>query len=300
MRGNLCVATTPEQATLLETRVRGHRARGLSARLLSAGEASALVPGLEARCGALFPEDGVVDNQELMPALRDALLAAGVALHEDDPVGAVLTEAGRAVGVRTTRGTHPAGAVVLAAGAWLDGLLPPGEPRTAMHPARGQIVVLEAGATGPDLPVIGEHMYVVPRAGGRMLLGSTVENAGFDRGTTAGGVAGILSGVAAFYPGVAAWGWVTAWAGLRPRASDDWPVVGPARETGGLYIAGGHYRNGILWAPLTAEWILRGLQGESLPEEAGWFDPGRFGQPGGGKSPPQPGYFRSTTDEATV
>jgi len=278
-RGNLCVAAAPAHAAVLEERVSRHRARGLRAELLGPAEITALEPSIRGARGALFPEDGVVDNQALMPALREAVLAAGVTLHEEDPVVGVLTEAGRAAGVRTRRESHAAGVVVLAVGAWSDELLPPGEPRASVRPARGQIVVLEAGATGPDLPVIGEHMYIVPRAAGRMLLGSTVEDAGFDRNPTAGGVRTILDGVAEFCPGIASWGWVTAWAGLRPRPGDDWPVVGPAVGTSGLWIAGGHYRNGILWAPLTAAWILAGIRGEALPEAAAWFAPSRFAEP---------------------
>jgi len=277
MEGVLQVAFDDEGTAALGAATAWQGEQSLPARTVSAGGIAALAPGVQGVGGAFFPEDGWVDNQALMAAFPRVARDAGIAVHELTPVTRVLTEGDRVTGVATAGASVTAGVVVLANGAWADTLLPEGEPALGMRPVRGQILVLDAGSRAPAIPVVGGEYYVVPRPEGRVLVGTTVEDAGFDRSVTAAGVEEMLAGVRRFVPESGAWRLVTAWAGLRPRPSDNHPVVGPAVRHRGLWLATGHYRNGILWAPLTAEWITRGILGGDNPGEvAGLFHPERL------------------------
>jgi glycine oxidase len=274
--GVLALASDPGAVRTLEDQVAWQTEQGLEARMLDASETAARAPGLQAEAAAFFPHDGYVDNQTLVTALLEAVRGSGVPVIEDVPVVRIETEKGAVSGVRTARETLACGGAVLAAGAWTDPLLPIEEPKLEMRPVRGQIVVLEGGPAVPRHPVLCGETYLVPRPHGRVLAGSTVEEVGFDRSVTAGGVAEILEAAAAFLPALRGWTFAGAWSGLRPRAGDGYPVIGPAVATGGLWIATGHYRNGILWAPLTAEWITRGILGETYSAEARLLGPARF------------------------
>ena len=159
-------------------------------------------------------------------------------------------EAGSCRGVETGTGTILANAVVDAAGAWaaMDSSLPLTVP---VEPVRGQIVELRL--SGPPLPVIlsCDDVYVVPRADGTVLLGSTVEHVGFRKDVTAGAVGQLIAAAARLMPEIASARFVTAWSGLRPGTPDGLPILGPCRVPG-LYFAAGHFRSGILLAPATA------------------------------------------------
>jgi len=257
----------------LARRVAWQNERGLDASLLAPEELAERVPGIALRNGALFSGEGYMDNQAFLPALADAVRAAGVTVEERTAVRGIVVENGIVTGVTTANKTIAAGHVVLTAGAWHDELAPAGEPVPQVTPCRGQIVVLEGGSAVPDCPVISGDHYLVPRPGGRVLLGATLEDAGFDKSVTAGGVRALLNGLQAFLPGACEWKFVTAWAGLRPMARGVWPVIGPAATVENLWAGAGLYRSGILWAPLVAEWITLGVTTGAMPEEAHPFAP---------------------------
>jgi glycine oxidase len=164
--------------------------------------------------------------------------------------------------------------VVLAAGAWTETLLPSGEPRLGIRPVRGEMVVF-SGAAGTRLPILTRgETYLVPRADGTVLAGSTVVEAGFDREVPAASVTDIVARARDLYPPARSWTVQEAWSGLRPRGGDPYPIVGPSVHPG-LWISTGHFRNGILLAFETATWIASMVAGESVPEAAP-FSPGRF------------------------
>jgi glycine oxidase len=118
--------------------------------------------------------------------------------------------------------------------------------------------------------------YIVPRRDGRLLAGSTSENAGFAKVTTGGGLNSILTNAIQISPGISVLPVIDAWAGLRPKAPDGLPVLGPCDEIDGLVYATGHYRNGILLAPITGELVSRSLIGEDVSALLAPFSPNRF------------------------
>ena len=177
--------------------------------------------------------------------------------------------------------------VVIAAGAWsdaIDGI--PDEARVPIHPVKGQIVRLHDPA-GPGL--LGRVLrmttgYLVPRGDGRYVLGATTEERGFDTTVTAGAVFELLRDCGELIPGISELVIDEMIAGLRPATPDNAPAIGPA-PVPGLHWAVGHYRNGILLAPITADIVVAGLTGERTPDVAEPFAPGRFAGAGRASAP---------------
>ena len=240
-----------------------------------------LEPGLAPACaaGVHAPGEAAVDPRLLLPALTAAVERCGGQVLVEAEVTDALTEDRRLVGVITADGReHRAEHVVLAAGAW-SGAAPwlPPQARPPVRPVKGQILTLRGN---PDQPVCqrivaSERVYLVPRPDGRLIVGATVEERGFDIQVTAGGVHELLREAYRALPDVAELELVETLAGLRPGTPDNAPLVGPG-ALDGLVLATGHYRNGILLTPISAEAVAALLAQDPLPPEAQVAHPGRF------------------------
>jgi glycine oxidase len=211
--------------------------------------------GAEVRAALLFPDDAQVNARELARAFSQAAAGAGAQFLTGRYVRRVLVEGGVATGVELDGEVLPAGTVVVAAGSWSGLVEGAGVPPTVVRPARGQLVSIE---TRPPLfrHVIAVHGrgYLVPRRDGTVLAGSTVEMAGFRKEVTVGGLAAILTLARTLVPGLADAPVTGSWSNFRPFTEDHLPVLG-ATPVRGLVLATGHFRNGILLAPITAEAI---------------------------------------------
>jgi glycine oxidase len=226
--------------------------------------------------GALhLPDDHQIDNVALLAAVEASVRSLpGIEVRIRTSVLGLAVENGRTVGVRTAEGTLPAGAVVLAAGAWSSAVA--GLPaRVEIRPVKGQMAALRSAVTPFRRVVGGRSVYCVPRDDGRIIVGATVEEAGFDKRVDPRAIQRLLAAAVEIVPALAAAPLHASWAGLRPGTADDLPVLGPDPEVGGLLWATGHYRNGILLAPVTAHAIAALLRGEPSPVELGPFAPGR-------------------------
>ena len=210
--------------------------------------------------------------------MRGAFVAAGGTLEEHRPVISLAWEAGRVVGVETEAGTVAAEAVVLATGPWAREL--PGLPQAYLPPVRpvkGQMAAVRMPEAEPML----RHVvwipdgYLIPRRDGRLLIGGTVEDVGFDVSLTAGGIMEILRNAWEALPGIYDLPLVETWVGFRPTSRDDAPILGPS-GVDGLVYATGHHRNGILLAPVTAKFIASYIETGVLPESARPFTMARF------------------------
>jgi len=275
--GTLVVAQDEEEAGRLAARAAEQRARGLRAEWLERADARALEPGIAPRAvGALhLPDDHQIDNVALLAAVEASVRSLpGIEVRIRTSVLGLAVENGRTVGVRTAEGTLPAGAVVLAAGAWSSAVA--GLPaRVEIRPVKGQMAALRSAVTPFRRVVGGRSVYCVPRDDGRIIVGATVEEAGFDKRVDPRAIQRLLAAAVEIVPALAAAPLHASWAGLRPGTADDLPVLGPDPEVGGLLWATGHYRNGILLAPVTAHAIAALLRGEPSPVELGPFAPGR-------------------------
>ena len=231
-----------------------------------------------------LPDEAQVDAQRLAVALGSGVRAAGARLLLGRRVVRVLAAGSRVRGVRTADGGElPADVVVLAAGAWSGGIegVPRGVP---VRPVRGQMLrILPERVPGRPLVATHDGHYLVPRENGSVLMGSTMEEVGFDDSVTPEARLELAEHAARLVPELADAPVVERWAGLRPVSADGWPVVGPEPELEGLVYATGHGRNGILFGPLTgrivADLVLDGSS--DVPWEP--FGPGRLH--GGGGAP---------------
>jgi glycine oxidase len=276
--GALLVARGDAAAAELERACARQRERGLPAALLDAAALRRAEPALcgDARLGMHLPLEHTLDPPLLVRALRVAAERAGARVRTGAGVVRVTAVDGRVTGVVASDGSaYAAAQVVIAAGAWSGSIAVDGWTMPRSEPVRGQIVCYRA----PDLlrhVVAGDHCYLVPRGDGRILVGSTMERAGFDRSVTAAGVETLGAAAIALIPGLARAALHGAWAGLRPGSDDGLPLIG-AGGPEGLFHAWGHLRNGIVLTPLTARALARCLAGDGPGFDAGPFDPRRFG-----------------------
>lgn len=275
--GSLLVASDEKQWEELSQVYEAQSRLGLPVERLSRSELHERFSGLSAELlGGLFvPGDHWLDSQQLARALTKAAEAVGVTFRRNTMVTSFNARASRVEGVSVSSpspSTISAGCFVLAAGSWTARFAQSLGIRLPIEPCRGQMIELEA-----DLPFVirsGIH-YVVPRAGRRLVAGTTSEYVGFDASVTVQGLHSILEGICRFAPFLTQARFRTAWVGLRPDTADHRPMLGPAAWEN-LFLATGHFRNGILLAPATAqylaEWVLNGKPSRSL--EA--YSPSRF------------------------
>ena len=251
--GILYLASTVAEEQRMARRAEWQRRRGLPVERWSPREVRRREPAIDGRirCGFWFPAEAQVDNPRLMQALAQAARAAGGRLLEQTAVTRLLTRAGRVRGVDTSRGRFEAPIVVECRGSW-SGLAVAGPVRLPVEPLRGQILAF----TGPQRfvrrVVMSERAYVVQRRDGRLLVGSTIEHAGFDKALTLEGMHAILCGIRSMCSAMDRCRFIEAWAGFRPSTVDGLPILG-ATSIEGLFAATGHYRHGILLAPITAK-----------------------------------------------
>jgi glycine oxidase len=290
-QGTLLVAVDASDLAVTDDLLDYRERLGLAADRLGASQCRAteplLAPGV--RGGAELVGDHQVDNRRLLAALVAAGRAGGVELREDE-VCDVELGGGRAAGVTLRHGGRlPAGAVVVAAGCRsgrIGGI--PAPLRPPVRPVGGVTVRLRAPDGAPVLRrtvrglVHGRSCYLVPRADRSLVVGATVEERGFDLAVRAGAVGDLLDDARRLAPSLEEYEVVDTTAGLRPGSPDNAPIVG-ATGLPGLIVATGHYRNGILLAPITAAAVVAQLAGEAGGEDGPFasFGPDRFAGPAG-------------------
>jgi glycine oxidase len=275
--GMLFIALDAGEAAELEARADWQGRAGLTVDRLTAEEALALEPALtrELRGALLFPGDHQVDNRILTDALWAATRRLGVEVRSGAEVSGVRVGAASAR-VELAGGERLEGeSVVIAAGSW-SGLIA-GLPRPLpVEPVHGQLVALEA-EPAVLRHVIGAHAgYLVPRSDGRLIAGTTVSRSGFLSSPTAGGVQQVLAGAFRMAPALARLPIHSHWSGLRPGTPDGWPILGPDPSEPRVFYATGHYRNGILLAPITAKLVAAAVRGEAAELDPFPFSIGRF------------------------
>ncbi len=280
--GTLMVAVTEEEQATLNDVFEGQSRAGLPLARLSAAEMRERVPLLSSRVegGLLVPEDYWLDNEMLVRCLHAACLGCGVTFHSHTQVTRFKVchnrvdsiETGSAQGARA--GRHSARMFVLACGAWSSEAAASLGLRLPVTPCRGQMMEFDGA---PDVPatVRSGHYYLVPRSGGRVVAGSTMEYAGFEKKVTGEGILAILEVVFRFAPFVKGLRFRRAWAGLRPDTDDHKPILGFGRFENLVY-ATGHFRNGILLTPITAQLVCELISSGSCSAPIEDYRPGRF------------------------
>jgi glycine oxidase len=234
---------------------------------LTAAEVRELEPTLTGPIlgAVLHPHDAQVDNPRLAPALARAAEALGARFRTGTPATAILRSESRCSGVRIADGTELyAGSVVLAAGAWSGLLASASGFRLPVEPWRGQMLAFEALARPVSHIVFCGELVLIPRPHGPLVVGTTLEHAGFDARVTLAGLAQILSRAERIAPALASLPLERTWAGLRPGTPDYLPYLGPLPDCDGLYIATGHGRKGIMLSPITGELMAKLIVDDEL------------------------------------
>jgi len=278
-RGVLSVAFSAKELSHLRDLTRAQRRLGLEAEMIPKGRLAGLEPLVHpgARGAALFPNDHCVDNRRLLEGLLSLARKRGVTVREGVAVRGIETRQGRLHALRTDAGRIEAPALINALGAWAARL--PGDPSPPpVRPVKGHMISLVEGPTLGHV-VYGGHGYIVPRTDGRLIVGSTMEEVGFDHRVTAEGVARLLSIAVAVVPLTGKASIAEMWTGLRPATPDGLPVIGPGAVEG-LTVAGGLFRNGILLGPLVGEIAARLALGGKSPIDLSAFHPDRFEKTG--------------------
>ncbi|HXK20630.1 MAG TPA: glycine oxidase ThiO [Polyangiaceae bacterium] len=225
--------------------------------------------------GLWFEEDATLEPRALLSALRISAEKSGAEFRSGSFVKRIAERGGRAIGVELDNGSLVRGShVVLAAGSWTSLLSAQANEKARVVPARGQIVELTTSVPLLSSVVFGPDCYLVPRADGRLLIGSTLEFVGFRRGVTAGGAAKLLAAAIRLVPALAEAELSGSWSSFRPYTEDELPLLGPS-ATPGLILMSGHYRNGILLAPISAQIVAACVLGKKPPLDLTPFSPDR-------------------------
>ncbi|MDB4948165.1 MAG: glycine oxidase ThiO [Gemmatimonadetes bacterium] len=276
--GTLYVALREEDEAELEERLHWQSAAGLGVERLTADEARALEPALSphVRWALRFAGDHQVDNRRLALALWSAAARAGAEFRLGCDVASVLREGDRVAGVELAGGERIAAeAVVLAGGCWAGRLS--GLPRPLpVEPVMGQLVSVETLPPTFRHVVDSPRCYLVPRADGRLIVGATAERVGYRRAVTPAGVMRLLAGALEIAPSLADAPLAETWSGLRPGTPDGLPILGRDPDLSNLLYATGHFRNGILLAPITGEIVGALLLGEDAAVDLAPFAIDRF------------------------
>jgi glycine oxidase len=278
--GTIYLAFTDEDAHEIRTRFEWQSAAGMRVEKLSAEDARILEPAISPRVSGalLFPNDTQVENRRLLAALANSVNELGIEIQTSTEADEIVFESHEVLGVKTSRGFISTRVVVVAAGAWSSMLNFSGEqtPDFGVSPVRGQMLCFESTPRLSRHVIYSPRGYLVPRLDGRLLAGSTSEDAGFDKRVTGEGVSTIMANALEISPAVSKLSLSDTWAGLRPRSRDGLPVLGGLNSARGLFFATGHFRNGILLAPITGKMLADEICGEATDAISNSFSPNRF------------------------
>ena len=238
----------------LVTAVDWAKRKNIMHQVLEPGQVPAFAPALDRQQASLlwFPEQAQVRNPRLLSALKANLQQLGVNLYEHTEVRRIRVRQQQVQAVETTRGDFSAPVTVIASGAWTSQLW----PEINVKPVRGQMLCYQADRNFIQTMVLKDGRYVIPRRDGHVLVGSTVEDVGFDSGTTREARDALVFAAEDMLPGINKFPLQGHWAGLRPATPRGFPCIGAWPETEGLFLNTGHNRNGIVLAPGSARLLL--------------------------------------------
>jgi glycine oxidase len=277
LEGLLTVALSEKEAEQLQEKYRWQRTAGHDVHWLVGREIQEVEPLLTKQAVAAIysPGEGHINNRMLLRALVTACRQRGINMIQGCVVTGMAVEGERVVGVESTVGTIRSDHTVITSGAWAGIMLNWLNVSIPVCPVRGQIAAVSSAGIPLRTIVFGSSGYITPKKDGKIVIGATEDEAGFQREVTLGGLASVCNGVLRYVPALQTAPFLEAWAGLRPATIDGKPLLGPVHGWEGLSIAGGHFRNGILLSPVTAKRMADFIAERRL-EPLVPFVPGRF------------------------
>ncbi|HXG84684.1 MAG TPA: glycine oxidase ThiO [Pyrinomonadaceae bacterium] len=280
--GTLYLAFTENDSKEIRERFEWQRKSAFPVEYLSANDVRKSEPFVspDAREGLYFPNDWQVENRKLLVALQKFAEFNRIAIYTKTEVRNLLTENGKIIGAETASQKFFAPTVVLTTGAWTSLLRLENQslPLPKVEPIRGQIISFRTAKRLFSRVIQTPRGYLVPRGDGRILSGATVEDVGFDKNLTESGIEFLRQNALEISPSLGNLEIYEKWAGLRPRAADDLPILGTPYKHENLFLATAHYRNGILLAPLTAKILAAKITENKDSKYLEVFSPSRFKQ----------------------
>lgn len=260
--GMLRVATDQAEQEALAAAFAWQKTMGLRLDWLDADAARSLEPALSdrVRAAVLSPEEKHVEPGALLAALTAACRRRNVRIEAARALG-FKTRGERVLAVETAKGSWSCAQAVIAGGAWSALLARRLGAELPVFPVRGQLLALRRRPPLLRHTIYSRAGYLVPRTEGRVVVGATVEDVGFDPATTPAGESALLAAARGLAPSLATAPVESRWAGLRPASGDGLPIIGPLPGWENVFIAAGHFRNGILLAPVTADLLSRSILG---------------------------------------
>jgi glycine oxidase len=269
----LCLASSENSANTLKRRYEWQKRAGFEIELLSPDQVRKMEPLVTAQIEAavFIPGDSAVTPRRLVNALREACFSRGVEIRTGLNVQSISHNEVR-VGHMTLEG----GSIVIASGVWSGGISGL-EPPIPVYPRKGQILSLGMPAGAFRRMIRWEGAYFLPRPTGELVVGATNEDAGFDLSITPAGLGRLLMDAQQISSHVGSYPILETWTGLRPATPDGLPILGPSALPG-VYYATGHYRNGVLLAPITAAIVADLVEGRKPALSIDAYSPSRFGR----------------------
>ncbi|MFB4164443.1 glycine oxidase ThiO [Alteribacillus sp. JSM 102045] len=269
--GMLKVAQTDEEASHLLEMLDFQRKEGEQAEWRGPEALSVQEPNIKGEVkGALFiPGDGQVKAKELTQAYARGASLLGADFYEYTPVIGLIQEEGKVKGVSTPAGSFYSSQVVLAGGAWSDLITDHEIQIPPMVPVKGECLAVRPAKPVIKATVHAPDFYLVPKPDGSIIIGATEQKGRMDKQVSAGSVQNLLSKALRLVPGLQSAEWMESWSGVRPQTTDGMPYLGAA-SLEGLWMATGHYRNGILLSALTGKWIADLIDGTADNQE--WIE----------------------------
>lgn len=281
--GSLHLARDADSAELVRQMGQLLRDRQITAQEIPAeklGEIEPALDGKSIRAALYLPDEAQIRNPRHLKALAIACQARGVTIESEVSVEGFDVARSRLVGVETSRGRFEAQTICLCGGAWTGALAARLGVPLPMQPVRGQIVLLSSSSPVLSRIINEGKRYLVPRPDGRVLIGSTEEEVGFDKRTTAEGTESLLRFAIELVPALGRLPIERTWAGLRPGTPDGLPYVGRLGQFENVFIAAGHYRGGLHLSPGTARVLAQTILGEPPEVDLSPFSPARIGRAG--------------------
>jgi glycine oxidase len=279
--GMLNIALTEEKARFLKETIKFQKSIGEEASWLTCEEVKMIEPGLTGPIlGAMFaPNDGQVSAYKLATAFAKGAEAFGAETMEHTEVTGLMIENDKVIGVKTVKEHYYAKHVVVAGGAWTKEILETIGFSLPISPVKGECFSVKTNERLLTKTLFSEDCYIVPKASGRYIIGATMVPNTFDEKVSVEGIAQLLNKATKLLPALKHAEWEKVWAGIRPETQDGLPYLGEHPSIEGLYVAGGHYRNGILLSPITGEIMATIIQGLELPQNLSVFslDPKKRG-----------------------
>ncbi len=276
--GVMHVAFSEDEAGELRTRFESVTASGASARWFDHAALLREEPQISPRAVAAYVTAGeqYVDPQRLTMALAEAARGLGAAIVANAPVTRFNRSGRRISSVSTASRSYASETLLLASGPWTFALAQRLNAYIPVRPIRGQMLSLEGPVTPLRHMIWANHAYLVPREDGQTYVGATVEDLGYRKHTTTAGIAGLRHGAAMMVPSLANAPQRRAWAGLRPASLDGLPVMGYLPGWQNVWVSTGHFRNGILLAPISGELVARSIMNGEPDARLAPFSPNRF------------------------